>query len=926
MRTRVVLALVVLGQALLAQGVGIGTSTPHPSAILELSSTTKGLLIPRLTEAERQALPDPATGLLIFNTTTGELNFYNGSSWRRIPSNAVSAASGTGTPSGEGVGIDASGGIGIPDPSAILDVKATDKGVLIPRTTPAAVPGPVAGLTIYNTSTNLLNYFDGTSWREPCGVLVDNNKGIGAVAGSGVAINTTGDPPHPSARLDVTHTSKGLLLPRLTSAQRDAVINPAVGLIIFNTTAGRIEYWRGNQWMRLMELPMQPSTITGPTSVCQGASNVSYSVTNVPGISYNWSYSGSGFTITSGAGTHAITGNFSASATSGTLTVTPSNACGNGPAQSVSVTVDPNSTAPTNVSADHSTICEGQSTTLRASGGTAGTGSSLVWYAGGCGGGATQVGTGSSITVRPTSTTTYFVRREGGCGTPTSCASVTVTVNANSTAPTNVSADHSTICEGQSTTLRASGGTAGTGSSLVWYAGGCGGGATQVGTGSSITVRPTSTTTYFVRREGGCGTPTSCASVTVTVNANSTAPTNVSADHSTICEGQSTTLRASGGTAGTGSSLVWYAGGCGGGATQVGTGSSITVRPTSTTTYFVRREGGCGTPTSCASVTVTVNANSTAPTNVSADHSTICAGQSTTLNASGGTAGTGSSLVWYAGGCGGGATQVGTGSSITVRPTSTTTYYVRREGGCGTPTGCASVTVTVNDVPGPGTVSGPTTLCRGQSYAFSTTNNATSYTWRTTGASEITFTGSGHSVTVNVGPGTTNSTNICVTPSNSCGNGSDRCQSVNIIAPPSVGPISGPTTVCKGKSGVVFSVPNQPGVTYDWSYSGSGVNIVNGQGTHSITADFSMTATPGVLRVTVSNACGSASSSRNITIHTPYWAVVNANCGNSNCTPYIWRPQGPCTGDDVGARSPYAECDQNGTIECFGEWECMCGP
>jgi hypothetical protein len=748
MRTRVVLALVVLGQALLAQGVGIGTSTPHPSAILELSSTTKGLLIPRLTEAERQALPDPATGLLIFNTTTGELNFYNGSSWRRIPSNAVSAASGTGTPSGEGVGIDASGGIGIPDPSAILDVKATDKGVLIPRTTPAAVPGPVAGLTIYNTSTNLLNYFDGTSWREPCGVLIDNNKGIGAVAGSGVAINTTGDPPHPSARLDVTHTSKGLLLPRLTSAQRDAVINPAVGLIIFNTTAGRIEYWRGNQWMRLMELPMQPSTITGPTSVCQGASNVSYSVTNVPGISYNWSYSGSGFTITSGAGTHAITGNFSASATSGTLTVTPSNACGNGPAQSVSVTVDPNSTA----------------------------------------------------------------------------------------------------------------------------------------------------------------------------------PTNVSADHSTICEGQSTTLRASGGTAGTGSSLVWYAGGCGGGATQVGTGSSITVRPTSTTTYFVRREGGCGTPTSCASVTVTVNANSTAPTNVSADHSTICAGQSTTLNASGGTAGTGSSLVWYAGGCGGGATQVGTGSSITVRPTSTTTYYVRREGGCGTPTGCASVTVTVNDVPGPGTVSGPTTLCRGQSYAFSTTNNATSYTWRTTGASEITFTGSGHSVTVNVGPGTTNSTNICVTPSNSCGNGSDRCQSVNIIAPPSVGPISGPTTVCKGKSGVVFSVPNQPGVTYDWSYSGSGVNIVNGQGTHSITADFSMTATPGVLRVTVSNACGSASSSRNITIHTPYWAVVNANCGNSNCTPYIWRPQGPCTGDDVGARSPYAECDQNGTIECFGEWECMCGP
>jgi hypothetical protein len=176
---------------------------------------------------------------------------------------------------------------------------------------------------------------------------------------------------------------------------------------------------------------------------------------------------------------------------------------------------------------------------------------------------------------------------------------------------------------------------------------------------------------------------------------------------------------------------------------------------------------------------------------------------------------------------------------------------------------------------------------------------------------------------VNVGSGTTNSTNICVTPSNSCGNGSSRCQSVSIIAPLSVGPILGPTTVCKGKSGVVFSVPNQSGVTYSWSYSGSGVNIVNGQGTNSITADFSMTATPGVLTVTaVSNACGSASSSKNTTIGTPYWAVVNANCGNSNCTPFIVNPPYPCTGDVVGALEYYAECDQNGTIE----WKCMCFP
>jgi len=149
------------------------------------------------------------------------------------------------------------------------------------------------------------------------------------------------------------------------------------------------------------------------------------------------------------AGTHAITGNFSASATSGTLTVTPSNACGNGPAQSVSVTVHTSSTAPTSASASPSTICVGQSTTLSASGGTNGTGSSLVWYSGSCGG--TQVGTGPSIAVSPSSTTTYYVRREGGCGTPTGCASVTVPVN-DVPGPSTVSGP-TTLCRGQSYTF-----------------------------------------------------------------------------------------------------------------------------------------------------------------------------------------------------------------------------------------------------------------------------------------------------------------------------------------------------------------------------------------------------------------------------------------------------------------------------------------
>ena len=53
--------------------IGIGTSTPNPSAILDLTSTTKGLLLPRMSSLEQFALVNPAIGLTIFNTTSGQI-------------------------------------------------------------------------------------------------------------------------------------------------------------------------------------------------------------------------------------------------------------------------------------------------------------------------------------------------------------------------------------------------------------------------------------------------------------------------------------------------------------------------------------------------------------------------------------------------------------------------------------------------------------------------------------------------------------------------------------------------------------------------------------------------------------------------------------------------------------------------------------
>ena len=66
---------------LAAQNVGIGTNTPHNSALLELQSTERGILIPRMTTTQRDAIVGPALSVLIFNTTTGCFEYYNGTRW-----------------------------------------------------------------------------------------------------------------------------------------------------------------------------------------------------------------------------------------------------------------------------------------------------------------------------------------------------------------------------------------------------------------------------------------------------------------------------------------------------------------------------------------------------------------------------------------------------------------------------------------------------------------------------------------------------------------------------------------------------------------------------------------------------------------------------------------------------------------------------
>lgn len=67
-----------------AQNVGIGTNTPHSSAQLDIQSITKGLLIPRLSTAQRNAIATPAEGLMVYDTDVKSFFVYNGTVWRDV--------------------------------------------------------------------------------------------------------------------------------------------------------------------------------------------------------------------------------------------------------------------------------------------------------------------------------------------------------------------------------------------------------------------------------------------------------------------------------------------------------------------------------------------------------------------------------------------------------------------------------------------------------------------------------------------------------------------------------------------------------------------------------------------------------------------------------------------------------------------------
>jgi len=168
LKTMFILLLLAAGSISVHAQQGFGTNSPHPSAVVDMKSDNKGVLLPRValqSTTDVITVPNPADHLVVFNTaivaTTGTVGgvtpglYY----WDNLARIWVREQSSSGA-----VGINTA----TPDASAMLDISSTTQGFLPPRMTTAqivAIENPDAGLMVYNTDMHCLMFYNNTAFK-----------------------------------------------------------------------------------------------------------------------------------------------------------------------------------------------------------------------------------------------------------------------------------------------------------------------------------------------------------------------------------------------------------------------------------------------------------------------------------------------------------------------------------------------------------------------------------------------------------------------------------------------------------------------------------------------------------------------------------------------------------------------------------------
>jgi len=382
-------------------------------------------------------------------------------------------------------------------------------------------------------------------------------------------------------------------------------------------------------------------------------------------------------------------------------------------------------------------ICLGSSITL-----TTNAVSGILWSTG---------GTGTSVVVSPSVTTSYSVIGTSSANCVTS-ANMLITVQNSSI---SASSTTNSVCFNGTVALT------GAGANTYTWSGGISNG---------VAFAPQATTIYTLTANNACGTYSTTQTITV-----SALPVVAISTSSAVCAGNVATLSAGGAT-----TYTWMPGNL--------VGPNIIISPLATTIYTCTGTSGpCGGATN---ITVVANPNPTVTT--TASNSLICAGAQVTLTAFGA-----STYTWQSGPT--------VSSSLVVSPTAPTAYQVSGTNSLGCTSNSTQVVI-VNPSPIINVIASETLICAGGSSTL-TASGGSNYTW-------------------NFGPTTAS---VVVSPTantvysvTSIGVGCNTTQTISVDVFTQTLTVSNSTAICLGSS---VTLNASGGTTYLWSNGGTGSSI-----------------------------------------------------------------------------------------------------
>lgn len=684
-----------------------------------------------------------------------------------------------------------------------------------------------------------------------------------------------------------TSSPAGLAFVNVNTGQIDLIASTAGTYTVTNSIAasGGCASAIATFSVTINPAPVVTATPTTQT-ICSGSATSIALTSSLGSTTYSWTVTQSGVSGASAGSGSSIAQTLNTTAgTAGTATYTINSSSGGCAGTPITVIITVNPVPTVTPSPVAQTICSGSTTSISLTGSLAGT--TFSWGAptqtGATGGTA---GSGSSIvqsltaTGATSGTVTYsIVPTANSC--PGSAVPVIITVNPSPVVTATPAT--STICSGTATSVSLTSTTSGT--TFTWIASNAPGiSGASAGSGTSISQVLTNsstlsgTATYTITpTTAGCTGNTATVTVTINPSPNITA----SPSSQTICSGSATSITlsgtvpgttfswsaptqalASGGTAGSGSSII---------QTLLATGSSA-----GTVTYNV-------TPTasSCSGnpVSVVITVNPVPFVTATPLTSTICSGGVTSVNLSSFTSGT--TFSWTAAnGSGISGASPGSGTSISQTLTNSGTVaaaatYTVTPSASGCPGSPVTVTVNVNPVPNAVATPSSQSICSGSTTGISLSGSVsgTTFSWGSPSQTGATggASGSGNAITQTLtATGTSAGTvNYTVTPTaNSCP-GTPVTVSIDVNPNPTASAVPASTSVCSGTTTSIPITSNIAGTTFSWTVSSSGASGASSGSGNNISQTLTATGTSAgsvTYNITATTPAGCTSTIPAITI------------------------------------------------------------